>query len=1232
MKTLKKYTIKVVVCVAMCLLWTSLYTQAQDQTVAVEKKADEIKLTGQRTAIKNEDLEKAKNRLEEIKVSAEKTITENETAILKLQSDRESTSSYLKKLTEEKNTYPAEEPHVKYLELLDKEIGILKEKIDAGNEQLEECEDLIAALQHQVRIYANYVSLLSSALKLNETIAATPADQAALVRQEAEIAKGYIKAAQASMKEKESLIAIATKELEDYRLKAPVIMQGLVKVLESLKADTAGSTLESLVQEKINNVLFWQKEVSNLWISIFKKRLTIAKIQYDEAIQALKSAEFNAELLAEKAGLLEEKQKTEELKRKQEELAYAKKVEEVTKKAAEVTRAETEKTIQEAAKKGEEIVQEQMITTSPEKKRVLELEAEVYKQNGMVAKMKDALITEGAQRYKGRTELKKLQADIGVFLSKGATAKDIEEMEKKVAAEEKRYSEAVNSVKSLIVSLDQVKKLLSDKLALSSEEMSNIKKEVSSFADKELAQQAINHVEQRIKAQEEQFSLVLERVNILYERLEIREYGMSVLSNVKEKLQQMKAANIWKRDEVQITTQTFDVIYLDVINLPSGIHALLETAKSHMKNAAAYITLEKNTVRFWLRCLGLTSLIALFYFSNRYIRRWSTDTLQQLHESITFTYFKSRLLPSLLVILDKSITVLWVAVLCILIRALFPVKIPSTTSAMYILLYISLYTALKGFLVESFGPEKGHRKLVVSLAYISPKHIYKSLSIILLFSLISLSFITVLTVFQYKRDVIDLFWFIYRIGMLLLLLWLATQKSLFFKLLPGKNSQLGRLIQRIIGIIYPVFVVFVVSLFAIRSLGYPILTYVLLKTCIKSIVAAIIALWIAKFLLYRISRMRERLFAARKIEKNTPEEKKFNAATAAYGISLNYVASIVCAIVIVRIWMGTFRDAVDSPAAPYLIQKIFAQVGIIFRSIGNGLLYRFVMQEGRYTTPLRIIFAILVLVAFFFLARYIKKLMEERVFSRLGMERGLKHSFSNLIRYFIVAIAVLIGFNLAGIPLRSLAFFAGAFGIGIGFGMQNIISNFVSGIILLLERPMRVGDVVILDDGTLGTIEKISTRSTTMITPDNFVLTIPNSKFVEGRVTNWSLPDSVMRGSVQVGVAYGSDVALVKKCLLEIAAQNQNVKKFPEPYVRFDDFGDSSLVFKLFYWADDPGKRWFAMSEMRFSIDEVFRKNKIEIAFPQRDIHIRSYVPFPGSNTVHENNKREETQEKPQNT
>ena len=174
---------------------------------------------------------------------------------------------------------------------------------------------------------------------------------------------------------------------------------------------------------------------------------------------------------------------------------------------------------------------------------------------------------------------------------------------------------------------------------------------------------------------------------------------------------------------------------------------------------------------------------------------------------------------------------------------------------------------------------------------------------------------------------------------------------------------------------------------------------------------------------------------------------------------------------------------------------------------------------------------------------------------------------------------------------------------------------------------MRVGDVISLEDGTLGTIEKISARSTTLSTPDEITITVPNSKFIESRITNWTHPKTQMRGFVKVGVAYGSDTNLVKKCLLEIARQNPNVRTYPEPFVRFAEFGDSALIFELYFWADDPGKRWFTQSELNFAIDEVFQKNNIEIAFPQMDIHIRSTKPLPVQNTQ-ETIKQEDNQNK----
>jgi small-conductance mechanosensitive channel len=287
----------------------------------------------------------------------------------------------------------------------------------------------------------------------------------------------------------------------------------------------------------------------------------------------------------------------------------------------------------------------------------------------------------------------------------------------------------------------------------------------------------------------------------------------------------------------------------------------------------------------------------------------------------------------------------------------------------------------------------------------------------------------------------------------------------------------------------------------------------------------------------------------------------------------------------------------------------------ILGAISSGLRYRFIFDDGKYTTPVKIIISLIVLLVSFLISQYVKRLLEERVFYKFRIERGARQTLSSIARYIIIGIAALIGLNLAGIPLKSLTIFAGAFGIGVGFGMQNLIGNFVSGIILLIERPMRVGDVVTLEDGTLGTIERINARSTTMITPDEIMITVPNSKFIESRITNWTLPTSRMRGCVKVCVAYGSDTVLVKKCLLDIAKKNSHVRAYPEPFVRFAEFGDSALKFELYFWADDPGKRWFTMSELNYAIDEVFRKNNIEIAFPQRDIHIRSVVPLPVQNT-----------------
>jgi len=210
----------------------------------------------------------------------------------------------------------------------------------------------------------------------------------------------------------------------------------------------------------------------------------------------------------------------------------------------------------------------------------------------------------------------------------------------------------------------------------------------------------------------------------------------------------------------------------------------------------------------------------------------------------------------------------------------------------------------------------------------------------------------------------------------------------------------------------------------------------------------------------------------------------------------------------------------------------------------------------------------------------------------------------------------LIGLNIAGIPLRSLTIFAGAFGIGLGVGMQNIINNLVSGIIIFFEKPIKVGDVITLDKEIAGKVEKISIRSTAVKTFDRKTVVVPNSKFLESNVVNWVHGgDMLLRSKIGVGVAYGSDTELVKNCLLKVMDSHPDVKKDPAPIVRFAEFGDSSLNFELYFWAH-IFDRWMAISDMNFAIDKIFKENNIVIPFPQRDLHIHSGKPVENEFTT----------------
>jgi len=256
-------------------------------------------------------------------------------------------------------------------------------------------------------------------------------------------------------------------------------------------------------------------------------------------------------------------------------------------------------------------------------------------------------------------------------------------------------------------------------------------------------------------------------------------------------------------------------------------------------------------------------------------------------------------------------------------------------------------------------------------------------------------------------------------------------------------------------------------------------------------------------------------------------------------------------------------------------------------------------------TPWFLVKALIYLLIVGALAGSTRRFLLKRVLPRTSMERGQQDVLARLTQYFVFSVGLIIGLQTSGLDLSSLLVVGGALGVGIGFGLQNVANNFISGLILLVEQPIRVGQIVEVG-GLLGPVVRIGARSTWVHTGTNAVIIVPNSEFVSGRVTNWGAGEPRVLVKVKIGVGYGSDPEKVRSLLLDVARANPQALADPAPAVLFQEFGDSSLNFELFVWF--PGTVMQAggfRSAMNFAVFQAMKENGIEIPFPQRDIHIR---------------------------
>lgn len=276
----------------------------------------------------------------------------------------------------------------------------------------------------------------------------------------------------------------------------------------------------------------------------------------------------------------------------------------------------------------------------------------------------------------------------------------------------------------------------------------------------------------------------------------------------------------------------------------------------------------------------------------------------------------------------------------------------------------------------------------------------------------------------------------------------------------------------------------------------------------------------------------------------------------------------------------------------------------VLESLGDFLATVIITTGDARLTVGQVLLALTAILGGLLFARLLERLVSARM-RAMAVGPDMVQLVRRLLFYGLMAMVVLTALAILGIPLTAFAFVSGAIAIGVGFGAQNIINNFISGWILMGERPIRIGDFIEIGDAR-GRVEAINNRSTRIRRTDGVHMLVPNSTLLESTVINWTLMDQRMRSSVRVGVAYGSPVHRVRDILLEVCAGHPKVLGQPAPVALFEDFGDNALLFEVYFWSEASSAMEIRTlcSDLRFAIETAFAEADVVVAFPQRDVHL----------------------------
>lgn len=487
-------------------------------------------------------------------------------------------------------------------------------------------------------------------------------------------------------------------------------------------------------------------------------------------------------------------------------------------------------------------------------------------------------------------------------------------------------------------------------------------------------------------------------------------------------------------------------------------------------------------------------------------------------------------------------------------------------------------------------------------------HYRRWLRVLLWVSIIMVPSPAYLEIFEGAPYTRSYLWAAYKIVALSVVLIFAFDHQSVLRVVGRPEQVRYRLLYLIVSAAYPVFYLGVVALLGLQVLGYGALTTYIISGLTCSGATAIVAVLLVRYLRDLLSLYGRKLAAVRSAEETEVTGELPAAERPAAGADSGRQAGAEASDALPsdeQLWVSVASSLFRWGVALCAAVVILGHWGVSWVDLRRSLQFEIVAAGGSgrpAVTIGRALSALAILALTWVISRAARSFLESRVFPTYGaLDRGGRAAVTTLLHYLALLIGLYFALSVLQIPLGALTVVLGTVGLGVGLGLQPLFVNFLSGLIILFERHLKVGDLIEID-GVLGEVTRVSLRATSVNTYDNVDLVIPNADFVSSKVVNWTLNDPRIRGKVEVGVSYDADPRLVERLLLQVAQESKLVLPHPPPRVTFAKFGDNSLEFVLFVWHHNVEDRGNFMTDSRYRIIELFRQHGLEMAFPQRTL------------------------------